>query len=75
MLRPERKIPMPGEDSEYTSESRNDQEDVDNSKYDDRLLPADERKLTWMQEKIKYTKQQNFPSQYIKRRDEILNKQ
>jgi hypothetical protein len=45
MFRQRRRNPIAGEESGYSSKSGNEFEDIYNSRYDHRLLPADKRKL------------------------------
>ncbi len=72
MERGQRFNPIVGEEKGYSSESGNDKEDQDNSLYDSRLLPADKRALADFQWKIKKIKQQDFPKEYLDKREEWL---
>ncbi len=72
MQRGQRVNPIAGEEKGYSSESGNDREDHDNSLYDSRLLPADEKLLVDCQCKIKKIKQQDFPKEYLVIREEWL---
>ncbi len=64
--------PIVGEEKGYSSESGNDLEDRDNSLYDSRLIPVEEKLLADCQWKIKKIKEQDFPKKYLEIREEWL---
>ena len=73
MFRPRRKNPIAGEETGYSSESGNEFEDINNSRYDHRLVPADKRKLADMEFRISRIRKQTAPQSYIDTRTQVLN--
>ncbi len=64
--------PIVGEEKGYSSESRNAEEDHDNSFYDPRLVPSDKKLLADWLYRIKKVKQQELPKEYLDTREEWL---
>jgi hypothetical protein len=73
MFRPRRRNPIAGEETGYSSESGNEFEDINNSRYDHRLVPADKRKLADWEFRISKIRQQTAPQSYIDTRTQVLN--
>ena len=73
MSRPRRRNPIAGEETGYSSESGNEFEDINNSRYDHRLVPADKRKLADWEYRISRIRQQSAPQAYIDIRTQVLN--
>jgi hypothetical protein len=73
MFRQKRRNPIAGEEPRYSSESGNEFEDINNSRYDHRLVPADKRKLADREFRITKIRQQAVPQSYIDTRTEVLN--
>ncbi len=63
---------IPGEEKGYSSESDNDLEDRNNSLYDSRLPPEQERQLQEWQWKIRKIKSNDLPKEYVDTRTELL---